>query len=60
MPMTRQLPVATHEALLKLGKWENLHAHVLEDGRRVLSYDCVEYVLQAKSPTQVQTSIIEH
>jgi len=56
--MPRHVPTATHEARLKLGKWDNLRAHVLDDKRRVLSHDCVAYILQAKSPTQVQTSII--
>lgn len=56
--MPRHVPTATHEARLKLGKWDNLRAHVLDDKRRVLSHDCVAYILQAKSPAQVQVSII--
>lgn len=54
-----KLPTATHEAWLKLGKWENLRVHVLDDKRRVLSHNCVTNILQAKSPAQVQTSIIQ-
>ena len=55
--MPKRVPTSTHEARLKLGKWDNLRAHVLDDQRRVLSQDCVAYILQAKSPAQVQTSI---
>ena len=55
--MTKHLPTATHEAPLKLGKWDNLRAHVLDDGRRIISHDCVANILQAASPNEVQKSI---
>jgi len=55
--MPRHLPTATHDAWLTLGKWDNLRVHVLDDERRVLSQDCVAYILQARSPAQVQSSI---